>query len=90
MSISVEWNPVEHKLFSYISINWAGKPLRSFETMLAYIQDTTTETGLQVEAHLIQDNYKQESKFRMNKCRLYISNGILPAPIGTTLSNHIP
>lgn len=53
-----KWNPVEHKLFSYISINWAGKPLRSFETMLAYIQDTTTETGLQVEAHLIQDNYQ--------------------------------
>jgi len=53
-----KWNPVEHKLFSYISINWAGKPLRSFETMLAYIQDTTTETGLQVKAHLIQDHYQ--------------------------------
>jgi len=53
-----KWNPVEHKLFSYISINWAGKPLRCWETMLAYIRGTTTETGLQVEAHLIQDNYE--------------------------------
>ena len=30
-----KWNPIEHRLFSHISLNWAGKPLRSFETMLA-------------------------------------------------------
>jgi hypothetical protein len=53
---------VEHKLFSYISINWAGKPLRSFETMLDYIRGTTTETGLQVEAHLIEHNYAKGIK----------------------------
>lgn len=40
-----KWNPIEHRLFSYISLNWAGKPLRSFETVLGYIRDTTTETG---------------------------------------------
>ena len=57
-----KWNPVEHKLFSYISINWAGKPLRSFETMLDYIRATTTETGLQVEAHLIERNYEKGIK----------------------------
>ena len=33
-----KWNPVEHRLFGPISINWAGKPLRSFEVMLAYIR----------------------------------------------------
>ena len=37
-----KWNPVEHRLFGPISINWAGKPLRTFETMLAYIRGTTT------------------------------------------------
>jgi hypothetical protein len=57
-----QWNPVEHKLFSYISINWAGKPLRSFDTMLDYIRGTTTETGLQVEAHLIEHNYAKGIK----------------------------
>jgi hypothetical protein len=34
---ATKWNPIEHCLFSYISLNWAGKPLRSFETMLSYI-----------------------------------------------------
>jgi hypothetical protein len=45
-----KWNPVEHRLFAPISLNWAGKPLRTWETMLAYIRGTTTTTGLQVEA----------------------------------------
>jgi hypothetical protein len=45
-----KWNPVEHRLFAPISLNWAGKPLRTWDTMLAYIRGTTTTTGLQVEA----------------------------------------
>lgn len=53
-----KWNPVEHRLFSYISITWAGKPLRSFELMLTYIRGATTETGLQVEAQLIEREYE--------------------------------
>lgn len=53
-----KWNPVEHRLFSYISQNWAGKPLRSFETVLAYIRGTTTDTGLQVKACLLDREYE--------------------------------
>lgn len=53
-----KWNPVEHRLFSYISQNWAGKPLRSFETMLAYIRGTTTDAGLQVKACLLDREYE--------------------------------
>ena len=49
-----KWNPIEHRLFSYISINWAGQPLRTFETMLGYIRDTTTTTGLKVSAKLLE------------------------------------
>lgn len=47
-----KWNPIEHRLFSHISLNWAGKPLRSFELMTRYIADTTTRTGLTVTAAL--------------------------------------
>ena len=47
-----KWNPVEHRLFSQISLNWAGKPLRTWETLLAAIRGTTTATGLQVDAVL--------------------------------------
>jgi hypothetical protein len=54
-----KWNPIEHRLFSYISLNWAGKPLRSFEIMLGYIRGTTTETGLKVRAFLIDRVYKK-------------------------------
>ncbi len=57
-----KWNPVEHRLFSYVSLNWAGKPLRSFETMLAYIRGTTTETGLEVKASLLDQEYEKGIK----------------------------
>lgn len=43
-----KWNPIEHRLFSHISLNWAGKPLRRFESLVRYIADTTTRTGLTV------------------------------------------
>jgi hypothetical protein len=42
----------KHRLFSYISLNWAGKPLRTFETLVRYLRGTTTRTGLEVTASL--------------------------------------
>jgi hypothetical protein len=57
-----KWNPVEHRLFGPISINWAGKPLRSFETMLSYIRGTTTEGGLKVKAYLLDRHYAKGVK----------------------------
>ena len=32
-----KWNPIEHRLFSHISLNWSGVPLRSFETVIRYL-----------------------------------------------------
>jgi len=57
-----KWNPIEHRLFSYISINWAGKPLRTFEILLGYIRSTTTETGLRVKATLSHKVYQKRIK----------------------------
>ena len=57
-----KWNPVEHRLFGPISINWAGKPLRTFEIMLSYIRGTVTETGLQVKACLVEQVYEKGIK----------------------------
>ena len=51
-----KWNPVEHRLFSFISIEWAGHPLRSIDVMKKYIQGTTTKTGLEVTA-LVNDRH---------------------------------
>ena len=52
-----KWNPIEHRLFGPISVNWAGHPLCTFETMLALIRGTVTETGLNVEAFLVDKVY---------------------------------
>jgi hypothetical protein len=45
-----KWNAIEHKLFSYISINWRGRPLTSLETVIDLISHTTTKTGLTITA----------------------------------------
>lgn len=52
-----KWNPIEHRLFGPISINWAGKPLRTFEFVLATIRGTVTDTGLRVNATMIDKVY---------------------------------
>jgi len=57
-----KWNPIEHRLFGPISTNWAGKPLRTFEFMLACIRGTDTDTGLQVEAFLVEQIYEKGIK----------------------------
>jgi len=57
-----KWNPVEYRLFSHISMNWAGQPLRNLDVMLAFIRGTTTTTGLKVEAYLDQGIYRKGRK----------------------------
>lgn len=53
-----KWNPIEHRLFSQISSNWAGEPLVSYETVLKFIRTTRTETGLRCKAYLDKTVYK--------------------------------
>jgi len=57
-----KWNPVEHRLHSEISKNWAGKPLNSYETVLKYLRKTKTSTGLKVNAHFVRQHYKLGQK----------------------------
>lgn len=57
-----KWNPIEHRLFSQISCNWVGKPLRSLDTMLNYIRGTTTDTGLTVRAAVLEGQYEKGQK----------------------------
>lgn len=57
-----KWNPIEYRLFSQISINWAGRPLRNLEMMLGFIRGTTTTTGLKVEASLDRTLYRKGRK----------------------------
>lgn len=57
-----KWNPIEHKLFCYISKNWAGKPLRSFAILLAYLRGTTTRAGLTINASVLEGHYPTGQK----------------------------
>ena len=57
-----KWNKIEHRLFSFISISWRGKPLRSFRTIVQLIAATTTETGLTVRAELDENKYPKGLK----------------------------
>jgi transposase len=52
-----KWNKIEHRLFSYISINWRAKPLLSRQTVIDLIASTTTSTGLKVYARLDPNTY---------------------------------
>jgi len=54
---SSKWNPIEHRMFSFISRNWAGQPLESYETVLKFIRTTKTSTGLKIRASLNKKKY---------------------------------
>jgi len=57
-----KWNPIEHRMFSELSKNWAGRPLDSWDTILNYARTTTTATGLRMRAHLVRKRYKKGVK----------------------------
>jgi len=57
-----KWNKVEHRLFSFISINWRGRPLRSYETVINLISNTTNRGGLVVRARLDRRRYPTGKK----------------------------
>ena len=57
-----KWNKIEHRLFSFITLNWRGKPLRSFKTIVQLIAATTTDAGLTVRAELDERKYPKGVK----------------------------
>ena len=57
-----KWNPIEHRMFSQISNNWAGVPLETFDTVVDYASSTKTRTGLHIEACRDQRTYQKGIK----------------------------
>jgi hypothetical protein len=57
-----KWNKIEHRLFSFISINWRGRPLRTYETIINLISNTTNRGGLVVRARLDRRSYPTGKK----------------------------
>jgi hypothetical protein len=68
-----KWNKIEHRLFSFITKNWRGKPLISLETIVNLIANTTTEKGLEIKAMKDTNIYQKGIKIsdeEMNKINL--------------------
>lgn len=68
-----KWNKIEHKMFSYISMNWRDKPLITRETVVNLIGNTKTETGLEIRAVLDENEYltgKEVSQEEMNSINM--------------------
>ncbi len=57
-----KWNKIEHRMFSYISMNWQGRPLVSYKTVVNLIGSTRTKTGLRVKAKLDRRFYETGKK----------------------------
>ena len=64
-----KWNKVEHRLFSFISINWRGRPLRTYETVISTIGHTTNYGGLVVRARLDRRHYPIGKKVTAKQMR---------------------
>jgi hypothetical protein len=73
-----KWNPIDHRMFSLISANWAGEPLASYETMLKYIRTTHSEKGFHCRACLDRKEYtaqrptkEQRRQVRLKRRRVF-------------------
>ena len=90
-----KWNKIEHRLFSFISQNWRGKPLVSHQVIVNLIAATTTKTGLRVRAEVDPHKYpkgvkvsdKEVAAIRMERDKFHgeWNYAILPRPIGGVL-----
>ena len=54
-----KWNKIEHRMFSFISLNWKGRPLESYEAVVNLIGGTKNRKGLKIEARLDENEYKK-------------------------------
>ena len=72
-----KWNKVEHRLFSFISMNWRGRPLTSHEVVLQTIAATTTATGLTVHADLDTTAYPTGIKIPNQHMKTLTDTGVL-------------
>jgi transposase len=84
-----KWNKIEHRLFSYISINWRAKPLLSRQTVIDLIASTTTSTGLKVYARLDPNTYPTKIQVSDDQIRAVNMTGGSSTPNGTTQSLRI-
>ncbi|MBS3082250.1 ISAzo13 family transposase, partial [Candidatus Pacearchaeota archaeon] len=57
-----KWNKIEHKMFSFISMNWRGRPLINYEVIINLIEGTKTKNGLKIKAKMDKKIYELKQK----------------------------
>jgi len=84
-----KWNQVEHRLFSFISMNWRGRPLLSFEAVVNLIGGTTTKSGLKVKALLDTREYEPGQKITHTEMQaLHLTSHTFHGDWNYTLAPH--
>src|SRR5437899_1914935 len=83
-----KWNPIEHRLFSEVSRNWAGEPLDSYQKILNYARTTQTQTGPRVTACLDRRHYPCGLKPTPDQIASLRLQRHETLPNGTTPSSH--
>jgi hypothetical protein len=76
-----KWNPIEHRLFSEVSKNWAGRPLDSYDTILNCIRSTQTSSGLRVRASLVRKSYTKGIRIKDSEMKTLSLNKHEPLPM---------
>ena len=92
-----KWNKIEHRLFSFISKKWRGKPLISLAVIVNLISATTTETGLTVKCVVDRNEYKKGidvsdeelAKVNLHKDDFHGDWNYSIVPNGTSLTNKL-
>lgn len=64
-----KWNKIEHRMFSFISLNWQGQPLISYQTVVNLIARTRTRSGLRIKAKLDQREYQKGIPITMEQMK---------------------
>jgi hypothetical protein len=81
-----KWNKIELRLFSFISMNWRGKPLTTYRAVVELIAATTTQTGLTVQADFDEGYYPSGVKVTDAELAVVPSSRMTSIPTGTTAS----
>ena len=84
-----KWNKIEHRLFSFITQNWRGRPLVSHQAIVSLIASTTTRTGLIVRAAIDRKRYETEVKVTDDQLARLRINFTVFMVTGTTPSRHV-
>ncbi len=83
-----KWNKIEHKMFSFISMNWKGKPLISYDSIISLINGTKTKKGLTIKAKIDERIYQKGKKVSDEEFKKINIEYDIPSKFNYTISEN--